>query len=173
VTVGSFVAFWPYIMSTTEIRLLSAAFVVVVLLSRYLNIFSAIHSVQRPTWGEAWFAVVVGLLTFYAKDAHIYTAALLVMSLADGFAAIIGTRFGNGNRYRVFGSTKSIVGTLTFFIITCLILFTYVATGEGHIPSAVIPLIALVATLVENVGVQGIDNLFVPLFVAVCLSSFV
>ena len=63
VTVGSFTAFWPFFMTWNEIRLLSVAFLVVVAASKYLNVFTAVHSVQRPTWGELFFAAVAGALT--------------------------------------------------------------------------------------------------------------
>jgi phytol kinase len=171
ITVGSFVAFWPYFMSENEIRLLSAAFVVVVLISKYLNIFSVIHSVQRPTWGEVWFAITVGLLTFVARDAHIYTAALLLMSLADGMAAIVGKAFGRTNRYYVFGSEKSAMGTLTFFVAACAILSGYVLLTHGQSFSGWLVAIALVSTLLENVGTRGTDNLLVPVFAAIALSA--
>jgi phytol kinase len=171
ITVGSFVAFWPYLMTVNEIRLLSAAFVVVVGISRYLNIFSAIHSVQRPTWGEVWFAIVVGVLTFTASDAHIYTAALLIMSLADGLAAIVGTSLGKRSRYQVFGAVKSVAGTLTFFVVTCIILVLYAVLTPGQTFSGWLIVVALGATVLENIGIKGIDNLLVPLFVAVCLSA--
>ncbi len=122
ITVGSFVAFWPYFLSPNQIKLLSVAFILAAAASKYFHIFRAIHSVQRPTWGEFWFAITVGLLAFVVHHPHIYTAALLEMSLADGLAAVVGTRFGNGQRYMVFGSPKSVIGTLTFFVTSCLIL---------------------------------------------------
>ncbi|MEJ0072596.1 MAG: hypothetical protein WDN27_00660 [Candidatus Saccharibacteria bacterium] len=57
---------------------------------------------QRPTYGEIFFALIVGLLTFITSAKAIYAAAILQMSLADGFAAIIGSRFGRDNKYHVF-----------------------------------------------------------------------
>lgn len=166
ITVGSFVAFWPYFLTTQQIILLSAAFLAGVLISKYLNIFQAIHSVQRPTFGEFCFALVVGLLAFIADHPHIYTAALLAMALADGLAAVVGTHFGKRQRYVVFGSIKSVSGTATFFVATCLILLGYVIATPGALALALILPIALVATILENVAVRGLDNLLVPLFIA-------
>ena len=166
ITVGSFVAFWPYFLSTTDIKLLSLAFVVVVGVSKYFHIFRSIHSVQRPTWGEVWFALVVVVLSFIAaQHPHIFTAALLEMSLADGLAAVIGTRFGNRHRYTVFGSHKSLIGTFTFFAVSCLILGDYAAWTSGVALLPLLP-IALGATLLENVASWGLANAAVPLFVA-------
>ena len=72
ITVGSFVAFWPFFLSWNEIRILSVAFLIVVAISKHLRIFRAIHSVQRPTWGELYFAVAVGAITFITNDKWIY-----------------------------------------------------------------------------------------------------
>lgn len=170
ITVGSFVAFWPYFLTANDIRLFSLAFIIIAALSKYFHIFRAVHSVQRTTWGEFWFALVVGLLTFTLyHHAHIYTIALLEMSLADGFAAVIGTRYGNRYRYYVFGSPKSIIGTLTFFVISCAILAYYSVMIPGALTLSYLAPIALVATLLENVAVRGLDNLVVPLFIAAAL----
>jgi dolichol kinase len=94
VTVGSFVAFWPFFLSWNQIVFLSGAFLVGIAASKYLNIFQAIHSVQRPTWGEIFFAMAVGIIALVTQSKGIYAAALLQMSLADGLAAVIGGRFG-------------------------------------------------------------------------------
>jgi len=166
ITVGSFVAFWPFWLPLDDIKLLSLAFLVVVAASKYLHIFQAIHSVQRPTSGEFWFALVVGLLALIHHQPRIYTAALLEMSLADGLAAVIGTRWGNSRRYTVFGSPKTVVGTITFFVVSCAILSYYAAISGALSPMILIAPIALAATILENLAVRGLDNLAVPLFVA-------
>lgn len=170
ITVGSFVSFWPYFLSRREILLLSAAFIVVVLISKHLNIFRSIHTVQRPTSGEVFFAIMVGALAVANVHPYIFTASLLVMSLADGFAAVIGTRFGRGNSYTILGAKKSIAGTATFFLITCAILAIYSARTEGTaIGFWVLPL-SLATTMIENVAKRGLDNLLVPMLVALALS---
>lgn len=172
ITIGSFVAFWPYFLSPTDIKLLSAAFLVVVALSKYFNIFKAIHSVQRPTWGEFWFALVVGGLAFIVPHhPHIYTAAILEMGLADGLAAVVGTHYGNRHRYSVFGSPKTVIGTLTFFVVSCAILAGYAFMSTGVLSLSALLLIAVAATILENISVYGLDNLVVPLFMAAALLS--
>lgn len=166
ITVGSFVAFWPYFLSSDQIKLLSLAFILVVLISKYLGVFRAIHSVQRPTLGEVWFAVTVGVLAF-SVDQHpyVYTVALLHMSLADGLAAIVGTHYGSSSRYRVLGHAKSLAGTAAFFAVSLCLLVSYAMYVPGVLPFVAIPIIALVASMLENIAVQGLDNLLVPLFV--------
>jgi phytol kinase len=169
VTVGSFVAFWPYFLSWHEILFLSAAFLLVVALSRYLQIFQAIHSVQRPTWGEVLFAIAVGASTLITHDKAIYAAALLQMSVADGMAAVIGTRYGNRQKYLVFGYAKSVLGTLTFFIVSLLILIGFSHYAHADLGVEWIVGIAAIACAIENLAIRGLDNLLVPLAVAALL----
>ncbi len=169
ITVGSFVALWPFFLSWGEIELLSIAFFVAVAVSRYLNLFQAIHSVQRPTWGELYFALAVGAIALITHDQWIYAAAILQMSLADGLAAVVGVRFGRTSRYLIFGQEKSLVGTLTFLVVSLAILIGYSLLAPGVGFSIGLIGIAMVATVGENVGVQGSDNLIVPLLVALLL----
>lgn len=170
ITVGSFVAFWPFFLSWNEIRFLSVAFLVVVLVSKYLKLFQAIHSVQRPTWGEIFFAAAVGIITFLTQDPWVYAASLLLMSLADGLAAILGVQYGRRHRYTVFGATKSIVGTMTFFAVS----FAILVILNQHIVTSLnlgwIVAVSLLASLIENIGVRGLDNLLVPIMVALVLA---
>jgi dolichol kinase len=168
ITVGSFVAFWPFFLSWNQIRLLSVAFLLMVIVSKVFNVFSAIHSVQRPTYGEFFFAFVVGLLTFITHSKAIYAAALLQMSVADGMAAIVGVEYGlkrHGHRYHVLGHSKTWFGTAAFFIISAAILFGYSADTTRLAWYGVIAL-AAGATAIENIGILGLDNLLAPLLVA-------
>jgi phytol kinase len=169
VTVGCYVAFWPFYLSWTQIEILSVAFFVVVALSKYLNIFHAINSVQRPTWGELFFALSVGIIALMTHDKWIYSASVLQMALADGLAAIIGIRFGRKVSYRILGHTKSIVGTLTFFVVSFLILAAFEHYGKIHISLAWMVIASAFACILENLAAYGLDNLLVPLVVAFLL----
>jgi dolichol kinase len=160
-------------MSWTTIRWLSLAFLAVVIVSEQLNVFKAIHSVQRPTFGEICFALVVGGLTFVSHSKGIYAAALLQMSLADGLAAVVGTWYGRGNTYRVLSHAKSVAGTATFVVVSALIFAGYAAFGTGDLPTLREAIGGVTgAALLENLGLYGLDNLVVPLFVGFLLSNW-
>lgn len=173
ITVGSFVAFWPLMLTWTQIQFLSVAFVIAVLISKKLKIFQAIHSVQRPTWGEVFFALAVGLCAALANSTWIFTVAILQMSLADGLAAIIGVRYGLRTRYtyRVFGAPKTVHGSVTFFVVSLTILA--VAMHLANPPAMIgwLACISVLAMLIENTGLHGADNLLLPLSVALLLNQ--
>ena len=172
ITVGSFVAFWPFFLSWGQIQLLSIAFLIVITISKKLHIFQAIHSVQRPTWGELFFAAAVGLTTLITHDKYLFAAALLQMSLADGLAAVVGTRYGRKNRYTIGGHAKSVTGSATFVIISLIILGGYGLLAGVTLQPLVLLTTALATAALENLGLYGLDNLLVPLFVAVALRAY-
>lgn len=169
ILVGSFVAFWPYIMSTNYIRLLSLSFLVVILTSLKFNIFKSIHSVGRDSLGEIYFALSVGLITFINPSHIVYTIALLNMSLADGLAALVGTYYGMNRKYKVYGRTKTVLGSLTFFIVSLLLILIFV-DNTGHSFNLLYVVLAGGLTLIENISPTGMDNLLVPLVTALFLS---
>lgn len=169
ITVGTFVAFWPFFLSWNQIVLLSGAFIIVVAASQYFGIFKAIHAVERPTWGELCFALAVGTLAFVTRDTAIYMAAVLHMSLADGVAALVGTAYGKNNSYKVLGHTKSLAGSGAFLAVSLTILIVYATVEAPALSPFVVVAIALSASALENFAARGLDNLFVPLFVAAAL----
>jgi phytol kinase len=169
ITVGSFVAFWPFFLEWREIELLSLAFLIVVGASKYLNVFKAIHSVQRPTYGELFFAIAVGAVAFTTHNKWVYMAALLQMSLADGMAAVIGVKYGVSNQYKVIGQVKSIAGTTTFVFISVLILIVYQHYSLNHLGPIWIVGLSVLSAGIENIGVSGLDNVLVPLVTALLL----
>ncbi|HSH55470.1 MAG TPA: hypothetical protein VK983_01430 [Candidatus Limnocylindrales bacterium] len=170
ILVGCFAASWPWFLSRAEIVALAAAFIVVVTFSKYFNVFQAIHAVQRPTWGELSFALALGVLALTVSDPRIFAVAVLHMGLADGVAALVGTRLGAGNAYKVFGHTKSISGSVAFLTVSLLLVLAYgLAVQVTLLAAGILLATSLVATALENISVRGLDNLTVPVFVALML----
>lgn len=172
IAVGTFVAFWPYFMTWREIQLMALAFFVVVLISLRVNLFHAIHNVKRKTWGELCFPIGIGVSALIMPPPIIFAAAILHLSLADGFAAIIGKRFGMLHQYTIRNYTKTMVGTLSFWVISTAIVLVTVLLSPTGLSWPLIPLLVwlpLAASLVENLAVAGTDNIFVPLLVIAVL----
>jgi dolichol kinase len=100
----------------------------------------------------------------------VYAVALLHMSLADGLAAVVGDRYGHGSTYHIFGTKKSRLGTLTFLCVSLAILVAF-SVQQGVSLGIWLPLIAAGATILENFAIRGLDNLLIPVFVALLLSA--
>ncbi len=168
--IGIQVALWPLYLDWFEIRLISIGLALGFIVSMRLRWFKSIGSVSRLSYGEVLFALMIGGLTLVTQSAAIYAAAMLHLSIADGAAALMGLRFGRTTTYRVFGHTKSLVGSLSFFIASLGILVAYAVIVPGGLPLHIIAFGALGATLLENLGILGLDNIFVPAYVVWLLS---
>jgi dolichol kinase len=95
---------------------------------------------------------------------------ILAMSYGDGFASIIGARFGK-KKYNIFGDEKSYVGSLAmlvFTFITMIVALLYYDISITVYVLLVLLFISLVVSLVEGITPKGLDNLTVP-FTAVFL----
>lgn len=175
IIVGSYVAFWPFLVDFWVIQAVSAAFLVVIAVSLKYKVFKSIHGVARKTWGEALFAVGIGLIAVLTDNPWIFTASILHMSLADGFAALAGKRWGKTTRYKVAGHQKSLVGTATFWLcsvfITCLAIVN-LPDLQSHASVLLIIFLPLLTSLTENIGIGGTDNVLVPLLVYLVLTNF-
>lgn len=169
--VGTFVAFWPFFLSWRQIEILSVAFFVVIALSIRYTIFTAIHTVPRKAIGEICFAMVIGFLALISSSKYIFMAAMLSLSIGDAMAAIIGLLKGDNNQYKVFGKVKSIAGTSAFFMCAVLIMGLYVLMSESNGGPIILLMVPILATITENVAVNGTDNLVMPLLIALLLGG--
>ena len=169
ITVAVFAATWPFWMSWDNIELLSLLMFAGILVSRYFHIFKAIHDIKRRTWGELFYAMSIGMVAVLSQDQWIFTAAMLLMGLADGLAALVGTMFGGKHRYKVLGHYKSWEGTITFWVAAVAILLVCGVLNGPHEGVVMLLWLPIVATFFENFAVAGTDNLLVPLVVTLLL----
>lgn len=158
---GVSAAFLPFIMPFSSIVILSGVFLVVMVVSRHLRIFTSIHDVERLSYGELFFPVAVGLMAFLFPENTLYMYGILVMAIADGLAGLLGAHFGR-KKYKIGSARKSYAGSGVFFV-ACL------AIGLVVAPHAGIIVIAALLTFIEAASVRGIDNLLLPPVAAVLL----
>ena len=102
----------------------------------------------------------------------IVALAIVPMVYGDGFAALIGQKFGK-IKYTVFGGTKSLEGSLTMFVVTTVMsvfvwmVFSSIGCAMPEFNLVYIIAISAVATLCEALSYGGIDNLSVPALTAI------
>lgn len=138
----------------------------VTLLSYRFPILPGINSVGRKSFGTFFYAVSIGVLIacFWTQQPQYAVLGVLVMTWGDGFAALIGQRFGQ-HKYTIFDRQKSWEGSLTMTVVSFLITSLILVTVQGNLwQTWLISLtVALVATCLEVFSFVGIDNLTVPL----------
>ncbi len=164
---GTFIASWPLFINMSQVRVMCLWLLLGILLSRTGHILRSIHSVQRKTWGDILFPVGIGLTALLTQNPWIFAVAVLHLALADGLAATMGTAYGQSNRFKVFDETRSLVGFLTFMIVSFVILTTVVT--PLHPTLSVLLLLPLVGACVESLVPLGTDNVFVPLLIVTVL----
>ena len=169
ISVATFAAFWPFFMSWNNVELMSLLLFLGVVVSKRLAFFRSIHDVKRLTWGEIFFPVSIGIAALLSGNQWIFAAAMLHLGLADGLAAVSGTLFGHKHRYKVLGHTKSRFGTITFWVCSFLIILVCGVLNGPHDGVATLVWLPALATLFENIGIAGSDNLIVPLLIVVTL----
>ena len=94
------------------------------------------------------------------------------MAWGDGFAGLLG-RAIQSPRWRVFGQTKSVVGTLTMAVVSAVVLNSLVPGSAAGSTLSITLILAAVATGLEQISINGCDNLTVPLVVGLLWAEFV
>jgi dolichol kinase len=125
--------------------------------------------------GLFYYALSWTVLAFFFYDQpYIIAVGIAAMSYGDGFASLIGQKFGK-HKYKIFGETKSFEGSLTMFLVliamlyVCLSYYVFIIGSPSYILNLfVIITVSAIATIVEAISPKGTDNLTVC-FVAVIL----
>ena len=130
------------------------------------------HALGLFFYAGIW-TILIAIFTMIApaNDPKFYiwivALAIVPMVYGDGFAALIGQKFGK-LKYTVFGSQKSIEGSLTMFVITTVMsvfvwmVFASIGCTMPEFNIVYVIVISAVATVCEALSYGGIDNLTVP-----------
>ncbi|MCA9838789.1 MAG: hypothetical protein KC422_17875 [Trueperaceae bacterium] len=139
------------------------------------SIGQVLHGVGRSSQGDVAFPLAVATVFVLANgNAILYCIPILILTIADATAALIGLRYGL-SRYQAAEGQKSIEGSLAFFAISfnsvllSLLLFTQVGRQESILIAF---LLGLLVMMLEAISWQGLDNLFIPLAGFLLLESY-
>lgn len=171
IAAGSYIAFLPFWVSYGWIMLLAVGFIAANFINRATNLFHAIHATKRRSWGDLLLSIGILVTAGLRPSPWVFAAAILHVSLADGLAAVIGTKYGK-IRYKFLDHGKSALGSLTFFITSVFIIALTVSYGDlnGVNGWALLLLTPLVTTALENISGYGTDNITLPLSVLLLFS---
>jgi phytol kinase len=135
---------------------------------------TVVSGVSRVSLGEIYFPLAVAILFLLylhdndpspARRTLLYCIPLLLLTLADAVAALIGINYGK-LRYATSDGQKSTEGSLAFFL--CAFLCTHIPLllwgGVGRPETLLIAvLLAWLAAMFEAIAWAGLDNLALPL----------
>ena len=170
------VAFLLPIFVTREIMAFVAA-APFILLTFLMSPHTPIKSLRGKTsaaghgMGLVYYSITWTILAYLFFDNMVVIAiGILAMSYGDGFASIIGMKYGK-KKYTILGDQKSYLGSFAMFIftfITTVIALIYYDIYISLFVLTVLGGISLVAAFIEGVTPRGLDNFTVP-FTAVII----
>lgn len=174
VGVGNWIFLWPFAFDNWYAILVPPAlFVVLNYISYRRELFKAMERKEKAGGlGTVYYAIsltIIAPIAMILGRIWVAASAIMLMAWADGLADPIGRRHGT-HKYRVAGSTKSVEGSLGFFLVgVCAVAATLMFFGTfSSLPAVSIPVfslgIAALGTLIEAVSPAGTDNLTVPIF---------
>ena len=140
---------------------------ILIVINYIYKLFPIIEDVDRKSFGTFFycFSLLILISLFWEQDPLALTAGFFIMTLGDGLAGLIGKNF-KSRSWKIFNQKKSMLGTTTMFLISLFVLFTL-----GYINNINFNYyyfgIALLATLLEQISIIGIDNLSVPIITSI------
>jgi dolichol kinase len=147
-----------------HIAVLCGSFLLLMAASEKFSWFKSITAVERKSYGSWLFALIV-LVCFYIQKEQQHSAyyfmPILVLSISDPIAALVGKKL-NFIPLRVFGSIKTIGGSLGFFV-SCFAILGIANLSYDDFTLWSIFAMTLAATLAEFLSIKGWDNLTIPL----------
>ncbi|MDI9646622.1 MAG: SEC59/DGK1/VTE5 family protein [Archaeoglobales archaeon] len=118
------------------------------------------HALGLFYYSIAW--TILAFFLFERRDA--ISMGIVAMSYGDGFASLIGTKYGK-RKFSIFGATKSLEGSLAMFLASIAMFAVIQLYYIGEVSLIIIPL-AIIATIIEAITPKGLDNLSVSIAIA-------
>lgn len=181
VFMGLIAATFPWLFDATwPVLVLAASSLVALLLLRgdfslTRPVQGILHGVERSSWGELLFPLAVAIVFLLAAgDPLLYCVPILILTLADAVAALIGVYYGQ-MQYTTLEGKKSVEGSLAFFIVTflCVHIAVLLFSDIGRAESLLIGLLmGFIVMMFEAIAWRGLDNLFIPLASFALLESY-
>ncbi len=160
-------AWWLNIESYLAIPL-SAIITIGLLVNYNLKFVASIEQIERKSFGTIAYGLSITLLFIFFWDTRpdAVTAGVLMMAFGDGLAGLIGRKVKSPH-WLFLGQRKSLAGTLTMaFTGVFILLLINQSTG---MPLQLVDILKItsLAVLLEQFSPFGLDNITIPLGVAI------
>lgn len=168
-------AFPVFFTGQAEVLILGAFSFLLLYISKKAGIFHSIHRIERHSHGAILLPVAIYIcysISDWQDNKAYFILPVLILSISDPLAGLVGSKVKSTN-WQIFGpiaATKTIAGSLSFFIsalIILLIALPYFLNLELIILIIAAMVIAFVSCMIEMISGKGSDNLTVPLSVLI------
>lgn len=166
---GILTLFFPsFIGNHWFVLLLCASFLIILLVSLKYNLLPSINAVDRVTHGSILYPVIVYgcyLMYDHYDSLVFYFIPILTLAVCDPMAALVGKKFP-WKSYHIFGHSKTMSGSLTFFTTSVLIttLVLNLLINEISITNVLLIgiFLAFFTAIIEAISHKGYDNFTIP-----------
>jgi len=158
---------FPFIFNSSQpVFILCVLSVVLMSAGKYAGALRSVHGVARQTYGTSYFPIAVFVIFWLSQDQRAYyVISILVLTLADASAALIGKTYGT-LQYSVEDDKKTLEGSFAFLTATflCVHVPLLLMTNVGRAECVLVALIiSILVTGLEAISLEGADNLIIPL----------
>ena len=165
ITAISVTAISPYFVPADILFWIAVFITSINLILTYFGLFQKLNN-NRKNWGVFYFSASFLLLIYlFPNQPDLVFYPMIILALADAFAAIIGSAFGK-YKYAFSGEVKSIEGSIVFFLVS---VFCFLAL-PARLPFVELTIsiqsalfISLFLTLLEAQSIKERDNFWIPL----------
>lgn len=159
-----YVFFYKYFKTSIHIIIIPLTFIILNYISYKKNILKSMEEENSP--GTVYYAVssfIMAIITYLYPDFYPYFGiGLFVMAFGDGFAPLIGKSIKSK---KIYGD-KTLAGTITVFLISIIVVIVFDKIFGINYKIYEIIIIGIWSGLLEILGKKGIDNLSLPLGIA-------
>jgi dolichol kinase len=169
------IAFLLPIFETREIMAFIAAGPFI-LFTFLMSPYTPIKSIRGKTssaghgMGLVYYAITWTILAYLFFDNMVVIAiGILAMSYGDGFASLIGSRFGQ-IKFDIYSNQKSYLGSISMFFFSFIMFIVALYFYEISITFTIVFILAIVALssmVAEIITPKGLDNLSVPFIASI------
>lgn len=161
-----FIAMWYFDTAYTA-AIVPVMFAIVNILSLKVHLFRSIEREEgKGEFGRLYYALSILFLsvwTFGIGHPEIGGIGVLVMGYVDGFAALVGIRYG---KHLLYGK-KTVEGTLAGALVAAIIVISFNYMYKVGLSSIEVGAVIIGAVFLEMVSSKGTDNLTVPIGTAI------
>lgn len=165
-----YVIFYYFFGNSFHIIIPPLTFILLNYISYKKNIFKGMEN-NKETLGTVFYPIsvlIMAIITYAVPQFYPYFGiGLFCMAFGDGLAPLIAGYLKSMKIY----NNKTLVGTLTVFIISIIVVILFNQIFSLGVEAFSIILIGVVSSLLELIGINGYDNLYLPL--GVSLFSFI
>lgn len=154
------------------------SFVIINYISYKKNLISVMEreEQEKDGLGTVYYALSLFLLSIFTfgiiKKPEIGLCSILIMGYGDGLAAIIG-RSVKSMPYKIGKTKKTLAGSATMLFISFVITAIFLCSVNAELWMLKSILLAISVTILEAVSIKGTDNITVPMFACLLLTTMV